>query len=99
MHRVENVSLPAEGDLIAVDAGGTKVAVTVVDGTVYAVDDACTHQQCSLSGGDVEGRMLVCPCHAGSFDLASGAVVSGPPPAPIGVWKATFRDGTLELER
>ena len=99
MIRVDDVALPAEGELIAVDADGAKVAVTVVDGTVYAVDDACTHQQCSLAGGEVEGRELVCPCHLGRFDLATGAVVSGPPPSPIGVWRATVRDGALELER
>ena len=99
MHKVENVALPREGELLSVDVDGAQVAVTVVDGVVYAVDDECTHQACSLSDGDVEGLTVVCPCHLGTFDLTTGAVVSGPPERPVSCWKATLRDGVLELER
>jgi nitrite reductase/ring-hydroxylating ferredoxin subunit len=99
MHRVENVTLPREGELLSVDVAGTQVAVTVVDGVVYAVDDECTHQACSLSDGDVEGLTVVCPCHQGTVDLTTGAGVSGPPERPVGCWKATLRDGALELQR
>ena len=99
MHKVENVALPREGELLSVDVAGTQVAVTVVDGVVYAVDDECTHQGCSLSDGVVEGLTIVCPCHMGTFDLTSGAVISGPPERPVACWKATLRDGALELKR
>ena len=99
MHRVEGVALPAEGELVAVQVGGASVAVTVVDGQVHAVDDECTHQQCSLAGGEVEDGALVCPCHFGRFDLRTGAVLDGPPDQPLHVWRAAVRDGVLELER
>lgn len=99
MHRVENVTLPEEGELLSLAVAGTTVAVAVVGGAVYAVDDECTHQGCSLSDGDVEGRTVVCPCHMGTFDLATGAVISGPPERPVACWKAVLRDGGLELER
>ncbi|MCU1674657.1 MAG: Rieske (2Fe-2S) region [Frankiales bacterium] len=99
MHRFEGVAVPAEGELVAVQVHGTKVAVTVVEGQVRAVDDECTHQQCSLSDGEVEDGALVCPCHFGRFDLRTGAVLDGPPEHPLHVWKAVVRDGALELER
>jgi len=32
---------------------------------------------------DPSARELVCPCHGGTFNAATGAVLSGPPPAPL----------------
>src|SRR5207237_2458334 len=90
---------PAEGELTSVSVDGVTVAVTVVDGLLHAVDDTCTHMACSLAEGDIEGMSVVCPCHFGRFDLATGAVLDGPPERPIGVWRASLRDGALELER
>src|SRR5437588_7136751 len=65
-HRIESFDAPPSGELVAVEVNGTKVAVAVIDGVAYAVDDECTHRQCSLSDGDVEGGSVVCPCHGGT---------------------------------
>jgi nitrite reductase/ring-hydroxylating ferredoxin subunit len=99
MHRLENVTAPGEGDLVRVEVDGKGVALTLDRGVLRAVDDECTHMQCSLAGGDVEDGVLVCPCHMGRFDLATGAVLGGPPEGPIGVWRVGFADGVLELDR
>ena len=96
MERVD-VELPAEGELTVVDVGGERVAVARLDGVVHAFDDACTHAQCSLSGGEVEDGAVVCPCHQGRFDLRSGAVLGGPPQVPLRIWQARVVDGGLEL--
>lgn len=77
---------------------GTTVAVAHVAGRLYGFDDSCTHLQCSLSDGDLEGATVVCPCHFGRFDLATGAVLEGPPPRPLRTWKVTAADGVLEVE-
>jgi len=39
----------------AFDVRGATIAVANVAGTFYAFDDTCTHLQCSLAGGDLEG--------------------------------------------
>lgn len=98
-HSIEGFAAPAEGELVKVEVGGAAVAVAVVNGVPYAVDDECSHRQCSLSDGDVEGTSLICPCHGGTFDLRTGAVLAGPPPSPIGTWRALIVDGALRLER
>lgn len=89
---------PADGELTAVELDGTAIAVASVDGTLYAFDDVCTHQQCSLSGGDLDGATVICPCHLGQFDLATGAVLSGPPPTPVRTWPVRVVDGLLEVD-
>jgi nitrite reductase/ring-hydroxylating ferredoxin subunit len=41
---------------------------------------------------------VVCPCHAGTFDLTTGAVLSGPPKTAVQTYPARLVDGGLELE-
>lgn len=48
-----------------------------------AFSKVCTHLGC-LVEYDRRHRMLVCPCHAGAFDL-EGNVLSGAPPRPLSV--------------
>lgn len=46
-----------------------------------AMSKVCTHLGCLVEY--VKDRnMLICPCHAGTFDL-EGNVLSGPPPKPL----------------
>jgi nitrite reductase/ring-hydroxylating ferredoxin subunit len=39
----------------------------------FATADMCTHEDCSLSEGDMEGDEIVCWCHGGAFDIRTGA--------------------------
>ena len=48
---------------------------------LIAVSRVCTHLGC-LVHYDAENRRLICPCHAGVYDL-EGNIVSGPPPKPL----------------
>lgn len=50
---------------------------------LIALSRVCTHLGC-LVHYDKENRQLLCPCHAGTFDL-EGHVISGPPPKPLPV--------------
>jgi 3-phenylpropionate/trans-cinnamate dioxygenase ferredoxin subunit len=67
------------------------------DGTVYAIDDTCTHQDASLADGWLEGCAVECPLHASRFDLRSGAVDA--PPAKVGVrtYETSIIDGVIHL--
>lgn len=51
------------------------------DKGLIALSKVCTHLGC-LVEYDGEGRRIVCPCHAGIYDL-EGNVLSGPPPKPL----------------
>jgi nitrite reductase/ring-hydroxylating ferredoxin subunit len=97
-HSVPDFVAPPEGELSSVSVGGRVIAVAVCAERVYAFDDACTHAQCSLSAGDVEGLTVVCPCHGGTFLMATGAVLSGPPPEPVQTYPARLIEGRLEID-
>jgi 3-phenylpropionate/trans-cinnamate dioxygenase ferredoxin subunit len=62
---------------------GTRVLLANVDGTIYAIDNTCTHMGCSLSDGKLDGSVLRCACHGSRFDVTTGAVVGGPAEKPV----------------
>ena len=86
-HSLPSTATPAEGALTSVVVAGRTVALARSGGELYAFDDTCTHAGCSLSDGDVDGPHVQCPCHAGTFDLRTGAVVSGPPKLPVRTYR------------
>ncbi len=95
--RIASFIAPAPGELTVVEAGDTVLAVGNVDGTLHAVEDECTHAQCSLSEGDLEGTTLICPCHFGRFDITTGAVLGGPPASPVRSWKVVLEGTDLTV--
>ncbi len=61
------------------------ILVNTQDGQLVALSAVCTHLTCTVRYESDSGT-LYCPCHNGRFDL-SGNVISGPPPAPLEVYK------------
>jgi nitrite reductase/ring-hydroxylating ferredoxin subunit len=68
------------------------------DGSLVAFDDMCTHEECPLSDGDLEGDKVVCFCHSGEFDVRTGAVLKGPPEDPIPVYALREENGELQVQ-
>jgi nitrite reductase/ring-hydroxylating ferredoxin subunit len=88
----------AEGDLAAFDVGGDRVAIANVGGAFHAFGDTCTHRQCSLAEGELEGTVVTCPCHGSQFDVTSGAVLRGPAQEPVRSYAAQVEDDALRVE-
>ncbi|MFX1766786.1 non-heme iron oxygenase ferredoxin subunit [Paraburkholderia sp. A1RI-2L] len=55
-----------------------ELALFEIDGTVYALDDICTHGHARLSEGEFEGHEVECPLHAGLFDVRNGRALCAP---------------------
>jgi nitrite reductase/ring-hydroxylating ferredoxin subunit len=86
------------GTVVAVDIGGTPIAVANVDGAFYAFDDTCTHEQCSLAEGDLVGTTVTCMCHGAEFDVRTGAVLAPPALRPVKVYRTRVDGDALQLE-
>ncbi len=84
--------------VVAVDAGGMLLALAKVDGTWHAVETWCTHAECPLSDGWVEGAAIRCPCHGSSFDLVSGEVLEGPAEEPVRVYPTRVVGDRIEIQ-
>lgn len=89
---------PAEGEIAGFFVDGVQIAVANVGGTLYAFDDVCTHMQCLVSQGDLEEKVVTCPCHGGQYDVTSGEVLAGPPPAPLKTYPARIEGGSVQVQ-
>jgi nitrite reductase/ring-hydroxylating ferredoxin subunit len=85
------------GGITGFDVKGTRVAVANVRGTLYAFDDTCTHEQCSLAEGELDDATVICPCHQGAFDVRTGEVVAPPPPLPVKTYQVRTNGDDLEI--
>ena len=76
------VSVASLGDVPSGEArayvvGDREVAVFNVEGTHYAIENACPHQGGPLAEGFIEGPIVTCPWHAWCFDVRDGAMTLG----------------------
>lgn len=86
-----------EGHPSAVAIEGRQVLVSMIDGTVSAMENACTHAGGPLSLGPVVDGVVKCPWHGSCFRLCDGAVVKGPASHPQPMLDARVRDGWIEV--
>ncbi|HEY2559016.1 MAG TPA: Rieske 2Fe-2S domain-containing protein [Caldimonas sp.] len=87
----------AASDAIAVAVAGKEVAIYLVDGTVYATANRCTHGDALLCDGFLEGYVIECPHHQGCFDVRTGAATTAPAETALATWPARLTDGRVEL--
>ena len=57
------------------------IIINRADKGLVALSKICTHLGCIVEYNKEKNRLL-CPCHAGVYDL-EGNVLSGPPPRPL----------------
>jgi nitrite reductase/ring-hydroxylating ferredoxin subunit len=90
---------PTRPDEIRVVASARgPVVVAHISGRWYAFDDSCTHHECPLADGYLEGTTIECDCHGSVFDVTTGAVLRGPAIVPIRVYPTRQQDGRLLVE-
>ncbi|HEY1374599.1 MAG TPA: Rieske 2Fe-2S domain-containing protein [Candidatus Binatia bacterium] len=88
--------IPRGGSLVFdyPEAHQPALLVRLPDGGVVAYDQQCTHLSCPVVPRVSEGK-LHCPCHEGSFDLATGKPLAGPPRRPLPRIRLEVRDGRI----
>ncbi len=84
------------GSMKTVMVSGKKIAVANIDGEFFAIDDTCSHAQCSLgSEGFLDGNVLTCGCHGAQFDVTNGKVMSLPAPTDVTSYEVKIENGDV----
>lgn len=87
------------GDLAVFDVEGVRIAIANANGHFFAIDDTCTHEQCSLADeGTLDGTVVTCGCHGAQFDVTTGAVLAPPAPEPVKAYPVRVDHGNIEVE-
>jgi nitrite reductase/ring-hydroxylating ferredoxin subunit len=93
---VEEAALPDDVPT-GVQADGRQILLYSHDGTLYALDNLCSHAAGLLSRGVVEGLIVTCPLHGSQYCLADGSVRRGPSHQPQPVIRTRVRNGWIEV--
>jgi nitrite reductase/ring-hydroxylating ferredoxin subunit/uncharacterized membrane protein len=82
---------------VAVEAEGRQILLYRHRGTLYAIDNICSHAGGLLSRGTVADLTVTCPLHGSRFALADGSVCRGPASQPQPVLRTRIRNGWIEV--
>jgi nitrite reductase/ring-hydroxylating ferredoxin subunit len=79
--------------------GDRELAVVRLGDSVYALGDRCSHQDVSLSGGEVDEdtMTLECPKHGSGFSLETGEALALPATRPVPVYDVVIEDGEVSV--
>ena len=89
------------GSVKAFAVGANTLAVYNIGGTYYVTDDECTHAAASLADGMLEGDVIECCMHMGSFHVPTGKVVDPPCEVPLRTYRVVLEgdDVCADLRR
>jgi 3-phenylpropionate/trans-cinnamate dioxygenase ferredoxin subunit len=87
------------GELAVFDVEGARIAIANANGRFFAIDDTCTHEQCSLAQeGTLDGTVVTCGCHGAQFDVTTGQVLAPPAFEPVKAYPLRVDRGNLVIE-
>ena len=81
----------------AVEAEGRQIMLYRHGGSLYAIDNICSHAGGLLSRGAVADLTVTCPLHGSRFALTDGCVSRGPASQPQPVLPTRTRNGWIEV--
>ena len=80
-----------------VDVDDVLIAVFNIDGAFFAIEDVCTHDYSTLTGGEVNGEEIVCPRHAARFNIKTGEALTAPAYEPVPTFPTRVENGMVQV--
>ncbi|WP_247427373.1 Rieske 2Fe-2S domain-containing protein [Bradyrhizobium sp. 139] len=75
--------------------GRTFVVVRSPEGRYFAMDGHCSHEKVHLAGGIVDGHVIECPKHFGTFDYRTGEARALPACVGLSTYEVKVENGTV----
>ena len=88
----------AENTSAAFEVAGLSVLLCRSNGTLYAVENRCSHQATELTGGRVRRGYVACPLHGVMFNLSNGEPVGTLTRTPIRTFAVQVEDGIAHIQ-
>jgi nitrite reductase/ring-hydroxylating ferredoxin subunit len=89
----------APGAALRVVVEGTPIAIFNANGELYAIGDTCTHEEFSLSDGElVDDYTVECALHGAQFDIRTGDALCLPATGNAGSYSVWVEDGAIKVE-
>jgi 3-phenylpropionate/trans-cinnamate dioxygenase ferredoxin subunit len=97
-HLVAKRSEVAPGSTRRIVADSVGILLCNVDGTIYAIEDVCTHDGGPLDQGTLEGETVVCPRHGATFDVRTGDALTLPAVMPLMTFEVSIEGDDVYVE-
>ena len=88
----------APGQYRVVDVDDTQIAVFNIGGEFHAIEDVCTHDYETLTGGCIEGAEIVCPRHGARFNIITGEALTPPAYEPVATLPVRVQNGMVQVK-
>jgi 3-phenylpropionate/trans-cinnamate dioxygenase ferredoxin subunit len=98
VERVANVPDVPVGEVRVVQCGMRSLAVSNIDGTLYAIDNRCTHDNGPLGEGRLRGNRIICPRHGAAFDARTGKVLTLPAVRSVNAYPVTVEGDEVYID-
>lgn len=87
-----------DGGVKKVFVKGIDIVIFNLGGAFYAISDTCTHEQASLSEGEIDGDSIICARHGATFNIKTGEVLALPAVVPIATYRVKVEENDIMLE-
>ena len=95
---VANVAEIAPGTWKTVYLEQERIAVINLEHEFYAIQDLCTHDGGSFTGGEIEGDQIICPRHGATFCIKTGEVTCPPAYEDVLTFPTRVVDGIVQVQ-
>src|ERR1044071_5755386 len=96
--KVASANEIAPGHARLVNVRGKEIALFNIEGSFFALENACTHEEGPLAEGDIEGHEVTCPWHGARFDIRTGEVLCDPAYEAVGCHNVRVTGSDIEVE-
>jgi 3-phenylpropionate/trans-cinnamate dioxygenase ferredoxin subunit len=86
------------GHMRLVEWEDLEIGVFNCEGTIYAIEDRCSHDNGPLVEGDQQNCTIECPRHGSLFDLKTGKPKTLPAYVPVETFSVIIADDQIKLE-
>ena len=85
------------GELMYVEVDDEPICLINLDGEFHALNDLCTHEEASLSDGEIIGDEIECPLHGGAFEIRTGQPAAFPVVVPVEKYRVRVVDDEVQV--
>lgn len=96
--RVTSTADVPEGQVRVVECGERSLAISNIDGDLYAIDNICTHDGGPLGEGTLRRGRILCPRHGAAFDAKTGKVLTLPAVKSVNAYRVIVDGDDVYVE-
>jgi 3-phenylpropionate/trans-cinnamate dioxygenase ferredoxin subunit len=77
------------GQILRVMIENNSILLANIEGTLYAIDNQCSHEDALLYNGALKGDCVECPLHGSRFSFKTGQPMEEPATEPVQIYPVT----------